>query len=72
MGKYLLERNKKLYYRRRIPKDLAQYFPNMSEIRIQFRTKSKFQGIMYAEVLNSLFEELLTPETPFGVVISKS
>ncbi len=32
----------------------------MTEIRIQVSQRSKFQGIMQVEVLNSLFEELLT------------
>lgn len=60
MGKYLLDRNKKLYYRRRIPKKLSKYFPHMIEIRIEVSQRSTFQGIMYAEILNSLFEELIT------------
>ncbi len=60
MGKYLLERNKKHYYRRRIPKELQNYFQNMQEIRLQVSQKSKFQAIMSIEVLNSLYEELVT------------
>lgn len=60
MGKYLLERNKKHYYRRRIPQDLKNYFPDIQEIRLQVSQKSKFQAIMSIEVLNSLYEELAT------------
>jgi len=60
MGKYLLERNKKHYYRRRIPQDLKNYFPDIQEIRLQVSQKSKFQAIMSVEVLNSLYEELAT------------
>jgi len=60
MSKYLLERNEKFYYRRRIPQEISKYFPNTQEIRVQVSQKSCFRAIISIEIINSLFEEMIT------------
>jgi len=52
--------NKSLYFRRRIPQHLSDYFNGKAEIRIQLGKISHFHGNMYAKELNNLFEELIT------------
>ena len=52
--------NKSLYFRRRIPQHLSDYFDGKAEIRINFGKISHFRGNMYAKELNLMFEELIT------------
>jgi integrase len=59
MSNYIVERNTNLYYRRRIPKEFANFFPQNYEIRIPFRKISRIQAILKSKKINMLFEELL-------------
>ncbi len=59
MSKYLLKRNKTIYYRRRIPKEFVKYFQNREEIRFKVSQSGQFRGMMSIAVLNSTFEELI-------------
>ncbi|QOP45694.1 site-specific integrase [Sulfurimonas paralvinellae] len=60
MGKYIMQINKSLYFRKRIPQALSHYFNGKSELRIKFGAISHFHGNMYAKELNFMFEELIT------------
>lgn len=54
-----MQRNATFYYRRRIPQEVAEYFPICNEIRLRLPTKSLKKAILETNKINLLFEELI-------------
>lgn len=59
MSNYILQRENNLYYRRRIPQEFSNFFPQTHEVRIPFRKTSRIQAILKVKKVNILFEELI-------------
>lgn len=59
MSNYILQRGNSQYFRRRIPNEFANFFPQAHEVRIPFRKISKLSATIKARKLNILFEELI-------------
>lgn len=54
-----MQRNATFYYRRRIPQEVAEYFPICNEIRLRLSAKSLKKAILETNKINLLFEELV-------------
>jgi hypothetical protein len=59
MHQYIMQRNTTFYYRRRIPQEIAEYFPITNELRLKLPTKSLKKAILETNKINLLFEELV-------------